>query len=212
MDCPEEISKLDKKQRCHLSEKGIVLLGREEIKEIQSNDELLTLIPFVNPAYLNEIVNLKALNNVTQAQINVFGSAGYNKLDNKHALWGRITNQALENLNADKIRNIEKCQFQFLKKPDTIRSITKWNLVHLKKTQLVHRKDFSLVYVIGVLTLGVVACLISLIAYFILLPIFILGGAQVKKDINAILLPNVKRPRHLFYEYIPARRLSYREA
>jgi hypothetical protein len=95
-------------------------------------------------------------------QINRFGSAGYNRLGNTHPLRARITEGAIADLDENKVKNIQTRQFCFLRKPETIQSLSKRQLVHLKKEHLVHRKDSFAAYVIGVFTLGVVACLVSL--------------------------------------------------
>jgi hypothetical protein len=80
------------------------------------------------------------------------------------------------------------------------------NLIHLTKQQLILRKGSRmarLAYVLGVLTLGVPACIVSLVAYS-LFPFIVVCSKQAGKKYRGYLDPNIKRIPHLFKEYIPA--------
>ena len=135
------------------------------------------------------------------------GLIGFNQLKDLHPLWKRITPQAVADINADKIPNLAIKHFKHLKKPETLRSLSSLHLVHLTKEQLILRDDFKLIYVIAVLTLGVVACIVSLIAY-LFIPCVGLHSYKAQKKFRAILLPNIHRVKHVFTEYIPAARAA----
>jgi hypothetical protein len=145
----------------------------------------------------------EALEQVSEEQIDDFGSAGYNSLNDKHPLWGRISDSAVAGLSGAKVRNICPEQLRFLQNPEAIQSLPRGKLVHLKKAQLVHRRDSFVAYVLGVFTLGVFASLVSLVGYMVF-PCALLGGLKAAKRYHAMLWPNIKRFSHLFTEYVPA--------
>ena len=118
-----------------------------------------------HPDHIDVITNQKAFDKITDTQITQFG-AKFNSLDKNHALWNRITDKAVESLtNKDKINCIAVNKLQFLTNYDTIRAVSRYNVVHLKKNQLVHRRDSAAAYIIGVLTLGIAGCVIAMIGY-----------------------------------------------
>src|SRR5262249_38760704 len=154
----------------------------------------------INPQLLHLVTNPKAVAYLSPTQIDTFGSSGFNRLSLRHPLWKRITPAAVEYLNAEKVFLLSNNSLQYLKKPEAIRTIRTLKLVHLTQRQLIQRKNFQLTYVVGVLTLGVAASVISIVAY-LLFPFIYVCKKEAAKKYDAMLDPNIRRVEHLFYTY-----------
>ncbi len=203
LDSRKAIEKLSQSQWLLLGEKGIACLRAEEIVQLQAKPEFLDKVPYIKPDLLQVVTDARAVAKIKDAQVDAFGSPGFNKLDKKHPLWKKITPGAIQSLNPDRIPLLAKEQLKFVKKREALRSISLGNIVYLTKQQLVARKKFHLTYIIGVLTLGVVACVASLVAYS-LFPLIALFSRKKGKQYRANLNAPFKRVGHLFSFYIPA--------
>ncbi|MCE5319067.1 MAG: hypothetical protein LLG04_17110, partial [Parachlamydia sp.] len=171
--------------------------------ELQKDERLLNKIPAIPPRLLQYVTEKRAIDRLSPSQLEEFGSIGFNQLANLHHLWKRITRHALADLAPQKVLNVAKSQLKEIRRPSALRAIKTWDLVHLTKQQLIVRKQFGLSYGIGVLTLGVAACLISLFAA-ILLPGVSLINKKACRKYRAIIKPHIWRVGHLFHTYLPA--------
>jgi|GEM_PF-2794242 len=208
MDLEKEVKMLDRKQLTDLGDKGYPVLAREVVRDIQNDKAFHEKMKFVNPKFLNEITNVKSAEALTDAQVNAFGSSEFKKLKETHPLWGRVTSEVTEDLDAEHVDRIAVDKLKFLRKPAAIQAVSKKNIVHLTRAQLVNRNDSFLLYVIGVLTLGVAACVVSLVAYPLWIPfrfVDMVFGSNIARRYHLALGPNVYRIPHLFFVYLPAK-------
>ena len=203
MDCYEEISKLERGQWRHLTAKGIAAFGPAEVKQMQKEERLLDKISAIPPEHLMHVTEKRAIARLSPRQLEAFGSQRFNHLRKFHPLWNRVTRSALADLSPQNVGNVAKTQLKEIKKPATLRAVTMRDLVYLTKQQLILRRQFRRIYVIGVLTLGVAACSIALIAT-ILLPGVALVSKKAGNKYRATLQPHIRRVGHLFQSYLPA--------
>lgn len=203
MDQYNEVSKLVQAQWTHLQQPGISTFMQREVLVLQNEVPLYDKIPFIRGVLLNYIQNPEAIKRVSDAQVDTFGWAGFNQLNDQHPLWNRITPQAIRGLIVSKIKNISLDQLKFLENPQSIRSISKWNFIYLKRDQLKHRKAAFFTYFVGVMTLGVAACIVSLLGY-LAIPFVYLIRKRATKPFKASLDRHFRRLGHLFTEYLPA--------
>lgn len=194
--------------RQYLTNQQIQTFNTEDLiallTEQQIHDHLETFqVPFLKNERQIRACPQQHLNKLSAAQLDLFGSEGFNALTDAHVIWKRITTIAIRNINPEKIRNLQLDQLEHLEKPESIKAVAKWNFVHLKKDQLKHRKADFWTYLLGIITLGVVACTISLLAYTVF-PLIWLCHANGARNYRAKLDKNIYRFSHFFKEYLPA--------
>lgn len=200
----EELNRINPKQASKITPQQIR----------QFTPEIMTKIPeLIKELTINQLqmIDLKLHNFIPEErykelstkQIDDFGSDGYNQLPDNHKLWQLITPNAISFLTKEKIKNIAKEQYCHLKREDAIASLSKFDFIHLNKIQLAKRKSSFILYFLGIMTLGVAACVVSAIAY-VTLPFIWLANREKGRKFHQALSLNFKRVSHLFSTYIPA--------
>lgn len=175
-----------------------VMANMQDFLKGMTNDQL----KLIDPKYIDHIPEERS-KDLASSQIDGFGSNGYNQLPDGHKLWQVITPKAVSFLSKDKISNIAKEKYCHIKDRNVVGSLSKFDFVHLDRRQLATRKSSFIIYFLGILTLGVAACVVSAVAY-VTVPFVWLVNREKGRKFNAALSLNFKRVGHLFGTYVPA--------
>lgn len=174
MNCSEEVNKLSQEQWIHLAQAGVKSLDDEKVKLLQADDRLRDKVPFINIDQVPLVSNSEAVKVLSEDQLAGIASDKFLALDNAHPLWTRVPGNIVKFLGSDKIATLAKDKLQYLENETAIRSISFWDVQHLTREQLAKR-DWNqfIAYTVGVIALGVVSSIITLIAHATLIPLAI---------------------------------------
>lgn len=75
--------------------------------------------------------------------------------------------------------------------------------IHLKQEQLNHRQSDFALYTLGIVTLGILACIVAAVAYLIF-PFIYLVDEAAARSYREVLDTQFYRVTHFFTQYVPA--------